>query len=114
MNYLSSPQPFLPFTASVRSLILGAFSLSLFAPAPAAQARDGLDYANYDVPLYQQIVNRIRAKVSARLREGRLTQDRFFIIPFAYENDGNDPELSHSFMTVIRVFAEGKRPRPNS
>jgi hypothetical protein len=43
-----------------------------------------------------------------------LTQDRFFIILFAYETDGNHPELSHSFMTVIRVFAEGKRPRPNS
>jgi hypothetical protein len=114
MNDLSSPQSFSRRTRAMRALILGAFSLCLFATAPAVQAKDGLDYANYDVPLYQQIVNRIRAKVSARLQGGRLTQDRFFIIPFAYENDGNDPELSHSFMTVIRVFAEGKRPRPNS
>jgi hypothetical protein len=114
MKYLCSPQSFLRLTNATRSLILGAFSLSLFANAPAVQAKDGLDYANYDVPLYQQIVNRIRAKVSGRLQGARLTQDRFFIIPFAYENDGNDPELSHSFMTVIRVFAEGKRPRPNS
>ena len=114
MKYLFSPQSFLRLTKATRSLTLAAFSLSLFATAPAVQGKGGLDYANYDVPLYQQIVNRIRAKVSARLREGRLTQDRFFIIPFAYENDGNDPELSHSFMTVIRVFAEGKRPRPNS
>src|SRR4029453_15289247 len=87
MNYLSSPQSFLRLTSATCSLILGAFSLSLFATAPAVQAKDGLDYANYGVPLYQKIVNRIRAKVSARLREGRLTQDRFFIIPFAYEND---------------------------
>jgi hypothetical protein len=114
MNYLSSQQSFLRLTNATRSLILAAFSLSLFASAPAVQGKEGLDYANYDVPLYQQIVNRIRAKVSARLQGARLTQDRFFIIPFAYENDGNDPELSHSFMTVIRVFAEGKRPRPNS
>jgi hypothetical protein len=114
MKYLCLPQSFLRLTSATRSLILGAFSLSLFATASAVQAKDGPDYANYDVPLYQQIVNRIRAKVSARLQGARLTQDRFFIIPFAYENDGNDPELSHSFMTVIRVFAEGKRPRPNS
>jgi hypothetical protein len=114
MNYLSSLQSFLRLTGAMRSLILGAFSFSLCATAPAVQGKDGPDYANYDVPLYQQIVNRVRAKVSARLQESRLTQDRFFIIPFAYQNDGNDPELSHSFMTVIRVFAEGKRPRPNS
>jgi hypothetical protein len=75
----------------VRSLILGAFSLSLFATAPAVQAKDGLDSTNDDVPLYQQIVNRIRAKVSARLQGNRLTQDRFFPLPFAYENDGNAP-----------------------
>jgi hypothetical protein len=114
MNCLPSPQSFLRLTIAMRALILVAFSLSLFATAPAVHAKDGLNYANYDVPLYQQIVNRIRAQVSARLQGGRLTQDRFFIIPFAYENDGNDPEFSHSFITVIRVFAEGKRPRPNS
>ena len=114
MNYLAPVQSFLRLTSAVRALILAAFSLSLLATAPAVQAKDEINYSNYDVPLYQQIVNRIRAKVSARLQGARLTQDRFFIIPFAYENDGNDPELSHSFMTVIRVFAEGKRPRPNS
>jgi hypothetical protein len=91
MNYLSSPQSFLRLARAMRSLILGAFSLSLFASAPAVQGKEGLDYANYDVPLYQQIVNRIRAKVSARLQGARLTQDRFFIIPFAYENDGTTP-----------------------
>ena len=51
-------------TSATRSLILGAFSLSLFATAPAVQGKGGLDYANYDVPLYQQIVNRIRAPKS--------------------------------------------------
>jgi hypothetical protein len=63
------------------------------------------------VPLYEQIVNRIKAKISNRLGEGRNTRDRYFIIPFAYENDGNDPEFSHSFMSVIRVFADDKQPR---
>jgi len=74
-----------------------------FAPAP--------DFSNYDVPLYEQIRNHIRAKILARLGEGRNTRDRFFIIPFAYENKGNDPEFSHSFMAVIRVLSDDKQPR---
>ena len=34
----------------------------------------------------EQIVNRIKAKVAARLGEGVNTQDRYFIVPFAYQN----------------------------
>ena len=67
------------------------------------------DFSNYDVPLYEQITNHIKAKISARLGEGKNTRDRYFIIPFAYENKGNDPEFSHSFMTVIRVLPDGKQ-----
>jgi hypothetical protein len=55
-----------------------------------------VDFSNYDVPLFEQIVNRIKAKVAARLGEGENTQDRYFIIPFAYQNKRNNPEFSES------------------
>ena len=69
--------------------------------APAA-----VDFSSYDVPLYGQIVNRIKAKILARLGETKNTRDRYFIIPFAYQNDENEPEFSHSFISVIRVLAD--------
>jgi hypothetical protein len=68
-----------------------------------------VDFSNYDVPLYEQIVNRIKAKVAARLGEGVNKQDRFFIVPFAYQNRWNNPKVSHSFISVIRVLADGKQ-----
>jgi hypothetical protein len=85
--------------------------LALSLVADAGWLKPDVDFSNYDVPLYEQIVNRIKAKISNRLGEGANTRDRYFIIPFAYENDGNDPEFSHSFMSVIRVFAADKQPR---
>jgi hypothetical protein len=63
------------------------------------------------VPLYTQIVDRIKAKVSARLGEGSNTRERYFIIPFAYQDRGNHPEFSHSFISVIRVLADNKQPK---
>jgi hypothetical protein len=68
-----------------------------------------VDFSHYDSPLYTQIVDRIKAKVSARLGDGKNTSDRYFIIPFAYQNEDNDPQSSHSFVTVIRVFADNKQ-----
>jgi hypothetical protein len=86
----------------------------LFASPILAQtsllARD-VDFSNYDVPLYTQIVDHIKAKVSARLGEGTNTRDRYFIIPFAYEDRGNHPEHSHSFISVIRVLADNEQPK---
>src|SRR4051812_20847882 len=79
----------------------------LILPALVAQAGD-VDFANYDKPLYAQIVGRIKAKVQTRLGEGKVTKDRYFIIPFAYQNEDNNPEFSHSFLSVIRVFANNK------
>jgi hypothetical protein len=67
-------------------------------------------FSNYDVPLYEQIVNRIKAKVAARLGEGENRQDRYFIVPFAYQNKWNNADFSHSFISVIRVLADGKQP----
>jgi hypothetical protein len=50
-------------TPSGRHLALFAF----FFAANVAQAAPGaVDFSSYDVPLYEQIVNRIKAKVSAR------------------------------------------------
>ncbi len=72
-------------------------------------AQAEVDFSNYDAPLYKQIVDRIKAKVSARLGEGKNMQDRYFIIPFAYEDRGNHPEHSHSFISVIRVLADSKQ-----
>ena len=86
-----------------RSFIL-LFTLPIVAQAD-------VDFSNYDVPLYTQIVDRIKAKVSARLGEGSNTRERYFIIPFAYQDRGNQPEFSHSFISVIRVLADNKQPK---
>jgi hypothetical protein len=85
--------------------------LGLSLAAHAGWLKPDVDFSNYDEPLYEQIVDRIKARISERLGEGRNTRDRYFIIPFAYQNDGNDPEFSHSFISVIRVFADDKQPR---
>ena len=84
----------------------------LFALPIVAQA--DVDFSNYDVPLYTQIVDRIKAKIAPRLGEGPLTRERYFIIPFAYQDRGNHPEFSHSFISVIRVFADNKPAKTNS
>jgi hypothetical protein len=81
------------------------------AMACAAPKSRKVEFSNYDRPLYEQITSRIREKVDARLGPGKNARDRYFIIPFAYENDGNDPEFSHSFISVIRVFTDGRQPR---
>jgi hypothetical protein len=89
----------------------------LFSPCVPVQAgllkRDA-DFSNYDVPLFEQIVNRIKAKVAARLGEGKNTRDRYFIVPFAYQNRWNNPKFSHTFISVIRVLADGKQPSLSS
>jgi hypothetical protein len=85
--------------------------LGLPIVAQAGSPTRDVDFSNYDVPLYTQIVDRIKAKVSARLGEGTNTRDRYFIIPFAYEDRGNHPEHSHSFISVIRVLADNEQAK---
>jgi hypothetical protein len=86
--------------------------LAFFGAANLAPAAPGdVDFSSYDVPLYEQIVSRIKAKVLARLGENRSATDRYFMIPFAYEDRGNHPEHSHSFISVIRVLADDKEPK---
>jgi hypothetical protein len=82
--------------------------------SPCIPARGGLlkpdvDFSNYNVPLYEQIVNRIKVKGAPRLRKGKYSRDRYFIVPFAYQNRWNNPEFSHSFISVIHLLPEGKK-----
>ena len=76
--------------------------------ARAEVVERNVDFSNYSKPLYTQVVDRIRAKILARLGKSPNLRDRYFIIPFAYQNHKNEPEFSHSFITVIRVFADNK------
>jgi len=87
-----------------------ALLLSPCAPVHAGLLKSDVDFSNYNAPLYRQIVDRIKAKVAARLGEGGNMQDRYFIVPFAYQDKGNNPESAHSFLSVIRVLADGKQP----
>src|SRR6266403_1586000 len=89
------------------------FALTLCLPfaAQAGLLKRDVDFSNYDTPLYVQIVDRIKAKIAPRLGNGPLKHDRYFMIPFAYQDKGNHPEFSHSFISVIRVFASTKQPK---
>jgi hypothetical protein len=79
-------------------------------PVHAGLLKGDVDFSNYDAPLFEQIVNHIKDKVAARLGQGVNTQDRYFIIPFAYQDRWIKPQLSHSFLSVIRVLGDGKQP----
>ena len=87
-----------------------ALLFSPCVPVHGELRKGNVGFSNYGLPLCVQIVNRIKAKVSARLGEAENTQDRYFIIPFAYQDKRNKPEFSHSFISVIRVLADGKQP----
>lgn len=97
------------------AVVCWAIFLACFSLYPDLQAGEGrqknVDFSDYETPLHEQITDRIRAKIAARIGEGKNLRDRYFIIPFAYENRGNDPEFSHSFITVVRVVADHKQPR---
>ena len=98
---------FRPLASWVAACVL---LLSPSLPLYGGLLKPDVDFSNYDVPLYDQIVNRIKAKVSARLGTGENKKDRYFIIPFAYQDSRLNPKISHSFITVIRVFAYDKQP----
>ena len=85
----------------------------LFGPCVSLHAgllKADVDFSNYDKPLFEQIVKHIKDKVEARLGQGVNTQDRYFIVPFAFQKRWNNPQFSHSFISVIRVFGDGKQP----
>ena len=87
-----------------------ALLFSQCVPVHAGLLKADVDFSNYDKPLFEQIVNRIKDKVAARLGEGVNKRDRYFIVPFAYQDKLNKPDFSHSFISVIRVFADNKQP----
>ena len=86
-----------------------ALLASRYLPVQAGLLKPDVDFSNYNVPLYEQIVNRIKAKAAPRLGKGKHTRDRYFIVPFAYQNERNDPEFSHSFIAVIHLLPAGKK-----
>ncbi len=104
MNYA------LQISRPVATILIACVLLFNSSFAARAGEKRSVDYSHYDMPLYDQVVEHMRVKVTARLGEGKLTRDRYFIIPFAYEDESNNPRYSHSFMTVIRVFAHGQPP----
>jgi hypothetical protein len=96
-------------TPALLSLIAGMLFLAS-CTTPVGTGKREADFTHYDEPLYEQMTDRIKARVMARLGEGTNTHDRYFIIPYAYQNKGNDPAFSHSFLSVIRVYAVGTAP----
>jgi hypothetical protein len=94
-------------------LTLLSFTTSILFLSGCASVPTGhqVDFSNYDKPLTEQVTDRIKDKVTARLGAGKNLHDRYFIVPFAYENKGNDAVFSHSFLSVIRVFADGSKPK---
>ncbi len=95
-----------------RVILTGSISLATSFVAQAGWFdKPKADFTNYEVPLYQQITNRIKARILTRLGEGKNMRDRYFIMPFAYQNKGNDPGYMHSFMTMIPVLPDNKQTR---
>jgi len=94
-----------------RCVAAGASLFSLSVSVHAGLLKPDVDYSNYQKPLLEQMVNRIKAKISARLGTKENRRDRYFIIPFAYQNFGNKPDFSHSFISVVRVFPDQKQPQ---
>src|SRR6201993_3392280 len=102
-------RPEKPRVSWVATCALFAFCSS--APVQAGLLKPDVDYSNYQTPLLFQMVNRIKAKIAVRLGAGENRRDRYFIIPFAYQNRGHSPDFSHSFISVVRVFADQKQPK---
>ena len=99
-------------TRTALTVLLSVITATLFLAGCASHpAGRHVDFSNYDKPLTEQVTEQINARVAARLGQGRNLDDRYFIIAFAYENKGNDPAFSHSFLSVIRVFADDRQPK---
>jgi len=90
-------------------IVIWALLLSPCVLVHPGLPKGDVDFSNYNAPLRRQVVDRIKAKVTARLREGGNMQDRYFIVPLAYQDQGNNPESAHSFLTVIRVLVDRKQ-----
>ncbi len=98
------------FCAAAVCFIASGLVLSSCATGPGS-GQKAVDYSRYDQPLVKQVEDQIKAGVMERLGPGHNARDRYFIIPYAYENKGNHPEFSHSFISVIRVLADHRQPK---
>src|ERR1700751_645365 len=94
-------RPQKPIVSLVANCALFAFCY--IVPVNVGLLKPDVIYSNYQTPLLLQMVNRIKAKIAARLGPGENRRDRYFIIPFAYQNKGNSPDFSNSFISVVRV-----------
>ena len=89
----------------------------LFSPGVAVHGgllKPDVNFSSYNVPLYEQIVNRIKAKGALHLGKGKNTRDHYFIVAFAYQDRWHTPQRSHSFISVIHLLPEGKKLGPTS
>ena len=93
-----------------RFFLAGVLILSLSFVARAGFLKQDPDFSNFDVPLYEQIANHIKAKVAARLGEGEMRGTAFLLFLSLTKTKGITQEFSHSFVSVIRVLADGKQP----
>jgi hypothetical protein len=95
---------------SVLPVLAGALFLSNCS-TPSGTGKREADFSDYNEPLAEQITDHIKEKVAHRLGSGKHTHDHYFIVPYAYQNKVNDPAFSHSFLSVIRIFADGTAPK---
>lgn len=75
----------------------------LVVSSAEAKTKKVVDYSRHNVSLYEQIKDRIRSKVSARLKAVPKSGLRYFLVPFAYQDAKNKAKQSHSFASIIRV-----------
>jgi hypothetical protein len=112
---VTEPRPLIEtMKTPVTLLSLITTAILFLAGCATGPAGRHVDFSHYDKPLTEQVTDTIKARVAARLGQGKTLEDRYFIIPFAYENKGNDPAFSHSFLSVIRVFADDRQPELDS
>lgn len=100
------------FRAGIKLSFIAGMLFLAGCTTPYGTGKRKADFTHYDEPLYEQMTDRIKARVMARLGEGKITQDRYFIVPYAYQNKVNDPAFSHSFISVIRAYADDTAPVP--
>jgi hypothetical protein len=98
------------FSAATIAFFASALFLASCATLPVGSKKHETDFSHYDKPLFDQVRDQIKAEVADRLGPGKNSRDRYFIIPFAYENKGNDPAFSHSFLSFVRFLADDKQP----
>mgnify|MGYP003694307851 CR=1 FL=1 len=85
--------------------------LSPCVPVQGGLLKADVDFSNYDVPLFEQIVQPHQGQGCSALGRGREHTGPLFYCCLSLTNDRwNNPQFSHSFISVIRVLGDGKQP----